>query len=42
MPDMAGTTQEISKSLFLKQLGVPYEAIAYLFGFKQSQAIRWS
>jgi hypothetical protein len=32
MPYMSGTTQEVSKGLFLRQWGVPYEAIAYLFG----------
>ena len=32
MPYMSGLTQEVSKGLFLRQWGVPYEAIAYLFG----------
>ena len=32
MPYMSGTTQEVSKGLFLRQWGVPYEAIAFLFG----------
>ena len=32
MPYMSGTTQEVSKGLFLRQWAVPYEAIAYLFG----------
>jgi hypothetical protein len=32
MPYMSGTSSEVSKGLFLRQWGVPYEAIAYLFG----------
>jgi hypothetical protein len=32
MPYGSGNTQEVSKGLFLRQWGVPYEAIAYLFG----------
>lgn len=32
MPYMIGKTEEVEKGLYLRQFGVPYEAIAYVLG----------
>ena len=32
MPYMIGKTEEVEKGLYLRQFGVPYEAIAYVMG----------
>ena len=32
MPYMTGFTQEVSKALYLRKYGVPYEALTYVFG----------
>ena len=32
MPYMVGKTSEIDKPMYLRQFGVPFEAIAYVFG----------
>ncbi len=32
MPYMVGKTEEMEKPLYLCQFGVPFEAIAYVFG----------
>ena len=32
MPYMVGKTDEIDKPMFLRQFGVPFEALAYVFG----------
>jgi hypothetical protein len=32
MPYMIGITEEVEKGLYLRQFGVPYEAIAYVLG----------
>ena len=32
MPYMVGKTDEVDKPMFLRQFGVPFEALAYVFG----------
>jgi hypothetical protein len=32
MPHMTGFTEEVAKALYLRKWGVPYEALAYIFG----------
>ena len=32
MPYMVGKTDEIEKPMYLRQFGIPFEAIAYVFG----------
>jgi len=32
MPDMTGRTDEMEKALYLRRFGVPFDALAYVFG----------
>lgn len=32
MPDMIGKTDDLEKALYLRRYGVPYDALAYVFG----------